>query len=478
MISVKKRGSSSCTQRKLVAVPGLLLWLAPCEVRGQFADNAQFDFTGGSAEIPVRKRNQPVRPLPPSGIPLPDPSLTGAEAGTGPPAAVVPPVIPGSAEENVDQSTAAMAPLPPARILEDVVPSWMRFELGLMSLYDSNIFLQPSNKEADWVNRLQPRITASIGDAAGTDWYGVARYTPNWTTYASNSELNRFDQGGALEGTFRQPLLSVTGGLAYQESTGNDRFTRDLFTNTSTRAYTSADYVLGPSTFLEGSMAWSRAELGNSLQNPGISYNDQDTIDVRAAALWQLSAATRIGPAVRYERIDSSINVDRDIVHALIAINYSPESVISLRGDLGAQRVSLASGTASWAPSATLGGTWEVDSLWKLGMSAYARSVPSPTGASGTQQSSGLTANISWVPDELLLVTAGLGYDLSQFEYQDGGNPDRNDDHFFGNLSLRVTPSNAALGIQFFYRYRLTNSSVGNLDFSNSQGGVQLNYQF
>jgi len=476
MFSVNKSGSSGRARRTLVTVPGLLLCLAPCVVRSQSPDNSQFGFIGRSSQVPVRQRSQPATPLPPSGIPLPDPALTaGTATGTDAPATdgnTVPP------PENTAQSTAANPPVPAAGILEEVLPSWLRLEIGLQSLYDSNIFLQPSNEEADWVNRVTPRITAFIGDPAGTDWYGEARYTPAWTTYASNSDINRFDQGGAIEGAFRQPLLTVNAGLSYQENTGNDRFTRDLFTTTTTRAYTFADYVLGPSTFLEGSMEWSRMERGGSLRDTGTTFNDQDSFDVRTAALWQVGPAIRLGPALRYERINSSINSDRDIVHSLLAINYNPESIISLQGDLGAQWVSLDSGRTFWTPSAALRGLWNVDALWKIGMNAYSRSLPSPTGADSSQQTTGIGADLSWVPDELLLVSAGLGYEFAEFEFHSGAQPNRSDDYFFGNLSLRVTPSNAAIGFEFFYRYRFTDSSLVDLDFANSQAGVQLNYRF
>ena len=478
MFSVNNSNPSSRTQHTLVAVPSLLLWLAPCDARSQSPDNSQFGFIGRSSQVPVRQRSQPATPLPPSGIPLPDPALTGTGTTTEVPAADASTGNSAPAAETSAQSTADSPSVPTPGILEDVLPSWLRLEIGLQSMYDSNIFLQTEDEDADWVNRVTPRITAFMGDPTGTDWYGEARYTPAWTTYASNSEINRFDQGGAVEGTFRQPLLTMTGGLSYQENTGNDRFTRDLFTTTTTRAYTSADYVLGPSTFLEGSMGWSRMERGASLQNTRTRFNDQDSFDVRAAALWQLSAATRLGPAVRYERIDSSVNVDRDIVHTLVAINYNPESIFTLRGDLGAQWVSLASGRTSWAPSAALSGLWDVDALWKVGMGVYSRSLPSPTGVNSTQQSTGITADVSWVPDELLLVAAGLGYEFSDFEVYNAPSQSREDDYFFGNLSLRVTPSNAALGIEFFYRYRFTDSSLADLDFSNSQAGVQLNYRF
>ena len=111
-------------------------------------------------------------------------------------------------------------------------------------------------------------------------------------------------------------------------------------------------------------------------------------------------------------------------------------------------------------------------------MNAYSRSLPSPTGADSSQQTTGIGADLSWVPDELLLVSAGLGYEFAEFEFHSGAQPNRSDDYFFGNLSLRVTPSNAAIGFEFFYRYRFTDSSLVDLDFANSQAGVQLNYRF
>lgn len=478
MLCVKYRGSSGLTSHTLATVPGLLLCLAPCDVHSQSPDTSQFGFLGQSPGVPVRQRSQPANPLPPSGIPLPDPALTGTAPGTNGQAAGTTPGNGVAAGENPAESTADTPSAPAAGILEDILPSWLRLEIGLQSLYDSNIFLQSSNEEADWVNRVTPRIIAFMGDPLGADWYGEARYTPLWTTYASNSEINRVDQGGAIEGTFRQPLLTMTGGISYQENTGNDRFSRDIFTTITTRAYSSAGYVLGPSTFLEGSIEWSRTERGDSLQDTNTRFNDEDLFGVRAAALWQLSAATRLGPAVRYERFDSSINVDRDIVHTLLAINYSPKSIVSLRGDLGAQWVSLASGKTLWAPSVAFGGMWDVDALWKVGMNAYSRSLPPPTGDNSTQQSTGFSADVSWVPDELILVSAGLGYEFSKFEVYNVPSQSRDDDYFFGNVAVRVTPSNAALGIDVFYRYRFTDSSLADLDFSNSQVGVQLNYRF
>jgi hypothetical protein len=451
----------------------------------QSPDGSQFDFMQRPSVVPVRQ-TAPAAPLPAptsSGIPLPDPALTGGGSAE---ATVTAPPSDGTSDD------LATSPQPPPQRVkpsalepESLLPEWLRFEVGLQSLYDSNIFLQSEDEEADWVNRVTPGFTAFFGErqaAAGTqggsDWYGEARYTPAWTTYASNSDINRFDHAGGLEARFQQPLLTATTGLSYRENTANNRFTRDIFTTTTTRAYTAADYVLGPSTFLEGNLEWSRLERGGSLNNTGQRYNDEDTFMARTAALWQVTAATRLGPALRYEQIDSSINADRDIVHTLLAINYNPQSIITLRGDVGAQWVSLDTGRSFWAPSARLNGIWDVDALWKIGLQAYSNSTAAPQGIDSTQQSTGLSADVSWIPDELFLVTAGLGYEYSDFEFDDSPSQNRDDDYFFGNLALRITPPDANFGFEVFYRYRFTDSSREGFDFSNSQAGVQLNYRF
>jgi hypothetical protein len=476
MFSVNFRSASARASSLLAAVPAVLLGFVPGSARSQAPDSSQFGFIDRSTRVPIRQRSQPAPPPPPppppSRLPHPAPSLTGTPAE-------------GSATRPPNgTSQASTAPVPVSAhqlqpgILAEALPPWLRLELGLQSLYDSNIFLQSRNESADWVNRVTPLIAAFVGDPAETDWYGEARYTPAWTTYATNADINRFDQGGALEGAWQQPLLALRGVLSYQENTANDRFTSDLFTTTSTRAYTAANYILGPSTFLEGSMEWVRTDRGESLQGSRTNFNDQDSFDARVAALWQISPSTRLGPAVRYQRITSSINTDRDMLHGLLAISYNPESIFSLRGDLGAQWVSLDSGTSNWAPSATLSGLWDVDALWKVGMSIYSQSLASPTGTDSSQQSTGISGTVSWIPDELLLVTAGLGYEASKFEVYSGTNPGREDDYLFGDLSLRITPPQSALGLAFFYRYRFTDSSLESQDFSNSQAGLQLNYRF
>ncbi|MEN9282512.1 MAG: hypothetical protein RLZZ179_5 [Verrucomicrobiota bacterium] len=487
MISENQSGCCIVSGTNLGLVRLLVLAGLSQPLLAQTPDSSQFDFMTRPSRVPVRQApaahaaGAPAETA--SGIPLPDPALTG-EGG-----AVTPNPLPGTVGDAQSASTEA----PPAATeapdidisADSLFPEWLRFGIGIQSLYDSNIFLQSDNEEADWVNRVTPGITALFGErrtgsgtGSGSDWYGEARYTPAWTTYASNSDFNRFDHAGGIEGRLQQPLLTATAGLDYRENTANNRFTRDLFTTTTTRAYTGADYVLGPSTFLEGNLEWSRLERGDSLQDSNQRYNDEDTFMARAAALWQLSAATRLGPAVRYEQIDSSINADRDIVHTLVAINYNPQSIITLRGDVGAQWVSLDTGRTFWAPSARLSGLWDVDALWKIGFQAYSNSTAAPQGLDSTQQSTGLSADVSWVPDELLLVAAGLGYERASFEFHDSPSQDRDDDYFFGNLALRITPADSNLGFEVFYRYRFTNSSRENLDFSNSQAGVQLQYRF
>jgi hypothetical protein len=378
------------------------------------------------------------------------------------------PLDPNSAgPENESQET-------PAAPRENSFSKRLRFGLAVQSLYDDNVFLSNDHKEGAWVNRVTPilRIGSTVPDSI---WAMEAVYSPTWTTYASSSAKDSFDQAVAATLHYNGSRLKAAASASYLETSGNDRFVRDLFTTATTRGQLLLNYELSGRTSLESSIIWEKLDRQDTRNR---IYNDDNTVSLQLSALWQATPISRIGPSVRIGSTSSTLSPDRTFVDGLLRWDYESSALLKFSAQAGMQWISFHGANGStWRPSAALTGQYDLNPLWQLSMRAYSQSSPGPSVLNSDLQTTGINGTLRWRPSDILLVSAGAGYERASYEFF-GTSDDRTDDYTYGELLVRIGRETSPAIIELFYRRRLSDSSASGQDFVNNQAGIQISRRF
>jgi hypothetical protein len=355
------------------------------------------------------------------------------------------------------------------------IPEWLHFDVSVQSLYDDNVFLSSSDKESAWINRVIPAVRIVSGKPEAAVWTFEGAYAPVWSTYGGSGIGNSFDQAVASVLRYNGTRLKAAAFASYREVTGNDRYIRDFFTTAVTRGEVLMNYELTGRTALESRILWEKTDREDTGESV---YDDDRTTSLQISALWDATPITKLGPSIRVGYTESSLNPDRTFVDALFRMEYDSAALLKFSAQAGAQWVSLDSDRGSyWRPSVSLTGQYDMNPLWQLVFSAYARNNAAPSVLNADLQATGFNGSVRWKPTGSLQVSLGAGYEKARYEFFDDS-PDRDDDYTYAELLFRAGREDSPFAFEMFYRHRLSNSSNEDLDFRNNQAGVQISRRF
>lgn len=208
--------------------------------------------------------------------------------------------------------------------------------------------------------------TVSYMSKASTFTFG-GFYRGIYSNYYENSEFTAFNQGGGVILNYEGGRLTSTfkAGIDYDAGSNRD-FLGNLITRTSFTSALNARYFISPKTVLQTTYNY------NYVVVDGGQFDDTQSYDLTASALWKYSALTEIGPGIRYTyRAANAIN-GRTAIGPTFNINYKLSQKVSISSRFGIDFPSYDSGD-SVDPTLTtsVAATYKASKLWSMNLSLY-----------------------------------------------------------------------------------------------------------
>jgi len=134
------------------------------------------------------------------------------------------------------------------------------------SYYDSNIFIQPSHAQGDWVNQIAPSLHLGLGDYIGKaeNYFGLD-YTARASLYATHSEEDSLDHDVQLSGLKQFSRLDVRGAVQFKTATDPNIDAGNLSKSRMFRANVTLRYEVTAATAVESDTMVRKIDYTGSL---------------------------------------------------------------------------------------------------------------------------------------------------------------------------------------------------------------------
>ena len=244
------------------------------------------------------------------------------------------------------------------------------FELGLLSLYDSNVTLGAPDtlikEESDFL--IQPSLKSSfqLGSGSGEWRFGLKGNV----TRMDFNELDRFNVTNysfGLNGGYQSGRAKLLFNSAYASTGGVNRFVGDLFEQTSVSSRLTGDYTISPKTTFELSLSQ------NSITSETGGFADTSSTTFLVAGLWQATPLIRLGPGFRYglrtAEVGGSIqDQELTVVGPALRLDYKLSTKVNLTSNMGLGFADTPSGDDELL-NFRVGLNYRASSLWGLNLS-------------------------------------------------------------------------------------------------------------
>ena len=244
------------------------------------------------------------------------------------------------------------------------------FELGLLSLYDSNVTLGDPDgiikEESDFL--IQPSLKSSfqLGSGSGEWRFGVK----GDVTRMDFNELDRFNVTNysfGLNGGYQSGRATLLLNAGYASTGGVNRFVRDLFEQTSVSSRLTGNYTISPKTSFELSLSQ------NSITSETSGFADTSSTTFLVAGLWQATPLTRLGPGFRYGLRTAEVGgpiQDQELTVAgpALRLDYKLSTKVNLTSNVGLGFADTPSGDDELL-NFRVGLKYRASSLWGLNLS-------------------------------------------------------------------------------------------------------------
>jgi len=260
--------------------------------------------------------------------------------------------------------------------LTDGIKGDIDWTLRAESAYDSNFFLQESDRADEWIFLLQPTMRYTSDPEGGAEAALVANYRPVSRTYLEHSGLDRIDHSGDVALTLRGAKTEAAVFARYVELSATDRLT---------------------GVFIEGSLLttgariarqvapFTRAHLGASFANSDYDDSASNGAEVFSTWIGALHDATPrlgLGASARFTAMESDTLRRREAWALLGEVRYRAGERIRVTLAAGPEFATLdADGDdeTSLRLSASLAASWRINDRWLWIQSIRTASIPSPT---------------------------------------------------------------------------------------------------
>lgn len=296
--------------------------------------------------------------------------------------------------------------------LEGTIKGDFGYGLGVITNYNSNLFLTDANEESEVYASVSPWFRYHSDPEGGAIATFTANYTPIINTYLDHSDLNSFDHSGDAVLTLRGSRTEISVFGRYNELTGTDWLTGDFVAGSLITGGIRATRQIASRTSINGGWSVSMSDYGSSA-NVGA-----DVYTTYFGGMWVSSSRLSLGSTIRYTVSESDNTGTRDAWALLMEARYRVGERIWLSASVGpeySQNSDGGSGDGSVGLAGSISARYVINDRWSWTTSINNATVPSPSETS--YQVNDLT--ISTALNHQLLrgwISGGLEFRFSDYE--------------------------------------------------------------
>lgn len=281
-------------------------------------------------------------------------------------------------------------------------------------------------------------------------WTFGGSYRGSYNTYFNESDFSGYNQGGGLVANYDGAKLSATMNVGVDFDSGANRYygASDFVERTNFTAGLTTRYRLSQKTSLQGN-------FGQSFSTSSGDYDDTESFDLGASALWRYSPLTEWGPGIRYTYDAGNSQSERTSIGPTVTVNYKLSKKVALDSRVGVDFASYEDGGSSDPMfSASIGLKYAASKLWGMNVSLYRDAQADVSQAGAFTEVTSLRLGLNRKVRRATL-NFGVGYETNSTEYAGdaagGERPDR--DYFSLDSSLGMAVFSNSSFASVFMRY-------------------------
>lgn len=476
--------------RRIAKAVALMLLFPVCGVpRGAWAQSPEFappPLASPPAQMsPPLPAPEPIT-LPESTPLLPDSPLPPAER----PASsdfLTPPPIPSTTSVEPGGPGQPGEPLAPPPQPDD--SKWhVHVRLASTLTYDDNIFIQPSQKQADYYFGVTPLIAAGWGtfqadptnvtgvgsrfpEITARDYLGNAilfRYAPTFLLFVHHRDQDAVNQDAMVGGRWVSDKLTLDGAARFQTLSAPDIDVGNRINSEVTSALLNAHYQMTQRTSLD-----SRFALQHDSYQGGLDSTD---LEITSLLNYQIRPKTMIGigAGLGYTTVEGG--QDQYYEQGLFHARWEPTAKLSFQGTVGVEVRQITNGATRVTPVFEAGINYAALDSTVFRLSASRHTETSALYFEQDIQRTTIEASIRQRLLQKIYLTVSGGF--QHIDYVNAGASANRTDNFtyFGIQSAwEVTKW---LSMRASYRHQDDDSSNGDFSFRRNLTDFQVNIQF
>lgn len=388
-----------------------------------------------------------------------------------------------------DTSAEPAKPAAPSAPEEPTVPRWnvhVRLETSLT--YDSNVFIQPRNRQSDFYFGITPLIAAGWGRfladpstvtgvasrfpqlAArdGSDNLFLFRYAPTAQVFVRRSDQDAVDQDVMLAGRWTTGKLTLDAAARFQKLTAPDIDVGNRIESTITSAFVNENYHLTEKTSLDSRFAFEHDSYQGGLASTDLSLTSMLN--------YQMLPKTMLGLGVGggYTTVESG--QEQYYEQVISHWRYEPTYKLTFEGTAGAEFRQINRGPRRVTPVVEFAAHYAAEDATMVSLSVSRRTEASAL--YGDQDIERTTVEGSIRQRFFQKVYLNLSGGYQHIDYVDAGAAaNRSDDYLYCGVeaSAEIT---RWLSMRASYRRQVNESSTEDFSFGRNLAELQFNVQF
>ena len=350
----------------------------------------------------------------------------------------------------------------------------LHFSLAGGLRYDSNIFLQESNEEDDFIFTVTPTFSIISGrEGTAQNTYSLS-YAPSLLFYADNSDQNRVDHRATFRFTKQLPKSKIALDLDFSDTEGSSRYASGAVARTRLHGALHYNYLMSGKTRLD---LVASTDL-NNFKTSG--FNDQYNYGLRASVMYQLTGKTAIGPSFSYTHTDVTDGVNQDAYDFGMKVDYLASGKTTLTGTMG-YNVRTFDGTGASSDLSTM--SWSVGARYQatgktsLRGTFYREPKVSFNFQNTGYMATGVSFNANHQYSARMNLFAMLSYENDDYYDTGAGGISLENNYYTATMGANYQMQNGlTLGANMTYRTNQSNSSFN--EFDGFSCGINASYNF
>lgn len=356
-------------------------------------------------------------------------------------------------------------------ITESPKEDHFHYHIRTKASFDNNLFLTEDNTLSDTLLRVSARATWESGRRGRSTHWLSAYAEPSYVKFLENDDLDNFDYRLGSLYEFERGDTTINATLTYDSNSDVDRFTSQRFEQNRTSLIARGNHRWSGKTILDAELLVSHTTNDQ--------FSDVTSYGGRVSTLYHVTDKTNIGPFLGIKRSESDENPSFYSLRTGAHLKYDFTDKINLEAFGGIEYRDFESGRpASLDPSFSFRAKFEKSDKLSHELTLAHRSYASFNINSAGYRATTLDYRAVFKPSSKIRINGNLGYEYDDYfntGLQDADLPTIK--YFYAGLGLAYDWTNqhsASLG----YRYRASDSTEPNRDFSSHLLEFNLGYKF